>query len=118
MYANDENLCENNAQVSETNERNSFYLFNIACYFFLLRSGDPLIIFVGGLPRSSYSNKHSVSCLTENEHDHNNERTRHVTFDFTTAVIDFFTIDKISNDGCKCNGEYFSIQIHDCLFSS
>ncbi len=63
-----------------------------------MNSDDPLIIFSGGLPRSSYSNKHSVSCLCENEH--NTERTRHVTFDFTTAVIDFFTIDKLSNDGC------------------
>lgn len=68
---------------------------------FVIRSGDPLIIFAGGLPRSSYSNKHSVSCLSENEHDHNNDRTRHVTFDFTTPVIDFFSIDKPSNDGCK-----------------
>ncbi len=68
--------------------------------FYFILSGDPLIIFAGGLPRSSYSNKHSVSCLSENEHDHNNDRTRHVTFDFTTSVIDFFTIDKLSNDGC------------------
>jgi hypothetical protein len=64
---------------------------------FDFNSDDPLIIFSGGLPRSSYSNKHSVSCLCENEH--NTERTRHVTFDFTAAVIDFFTIDKLSNDG-------------------
>jgi hypothetical protein len=63
----------------------------------LKNSDDPLIIFAGGLPRSSYANKHSVSCLCENEH--NTERTRHVTFDFTTVVIDFFTIDKLSNDG-------------------
>jgi hypothetical protein len=62
-----------------------------------LNSDDPLIIFSGGLPRSSYVNKHSVSCLCENEH--NTERTRHVTFDFTTGVIDFFTIDKLSNGG-------------------
>ena len=65
--------------------------------FLHLNSDDPLIIFSGGLPRSSYANKHSVSCQCENEHNH--ERTRHVTFDFTTAVIDFFTIDKLSSNG-------------------
>lgn len=77
-------------------------------------SGDPLIIFAGGLPRSSYSNKHSVSCLSENEHDHNNDRTRHVTFDFTTAVIDFFTIDKISNDGRKFIDRSIKTQNENC----
>jgi hypothetical protein len=71
-----------------------------------LHSDDPLIIFSGGLPRSSYSNKHSVSCVCENEH--NTERTRHMTFDFTTEVIDFFTIDKLSNDGCMFIPTFFS----------
>ena len=96
MYIDDEDMRENDAKVRHPTvflpSRSPVPLFS---------SGDPLIIFAGGLPRSSYSNKHSVSCLSENEHDHNNERTRHVTFDFTTSVIDFFTIDKLSNDGCE-----------------
>ncbi|CAF3686272.1 unnamed protein product [Adineta steineri] len=79
----------------------------------IMRNGDPLIIFAGGLPRSSYSNKHSVSCLSENEHDHNNDRTRHVTFDFTTAVIDFFTIDKLSNDGSRDDPQSLVILLHE-----
>ncbi|CAF0863937.1 unnamed protein product [Adineta ricciae] len=79
----------------------------------IMRNGDPLIIFAGGLPRSSYSNKHSVSCLSENEHDHNNDRTRHVTFDFTTAVIDFFTIDKTSNDGTRDDPQSLVILLHE-----
>ncbi|CAF2052766.1 unnamed protein product [Rotaria magnacalcarata] len=78
-----------------------------------LRNGDPLIIFAGGLPRSSYSNKHCVSCLSENEHDHNNERARHVTFDFTTPVIDFFTIDKLSNDGCRDDPQSLVILLNE-----
>jgi hypothetical protein len=57
-----------------------------------VNSDELLIIFSGGLPRSSYANKHSVSCLCENEH--NTERTRHIAFDFTTEIIDFFTIDE------------------------
>ncbi|CAF0790685.1 unnamed protein product [Rotaria sordida] len=79
----------------------------------IMRNGDPLIIFAGGLPRSSYSNKHSVSCLCENEHDHNNERTRHVTFDFTTSVIDFFTIDKLSNDGSRDDPQSLVILLNE-----
>ncbi|CAF0833570.1 unnamed protein product [Adineta steineri] len=62
----------------------------------IMRNGDPLIIFSGGLPRSSYANKHSISCLCENEH--NSDRTRHVAFDFTTEIIDFFTIDRSRDD--------------------
>ncbi|CAF0865530.1 unnamed protein product [Rotaria sordida] len=77
----------------------------------IMRNGDPLIIFSGGLPRSSYSNKHTVSCLCENEH--NNERTRHVTFDFTTGVIDFFTIDKLSNDGSRDDSQSLVILLNE-----
>ena len=64
-----------------------------------MSSDDPLIIFSGGLPRSTYANKQSISCLCENEH--NPELTRHVTFDFTSNIIDFFTIDKHSTNQCK-----------------
>ncbi|CAF1916654.1 unnamed protein product [Rotaria magnacalcarata] len=77
----------------------------------IMRNGDPLIIFSGGLPRSSYSNKHTVSCLCENEH--NNERTRHVTFDFTTGIIDFFTIDKLSSDGSRDDPQSLVILLNE-----
>ena len=80
-----------------------------------MRNGEPLIVFAGGLPRSSYSNKHSVSCLTENEHDHNNDRTRHVTFDFTTNVIDFFTIDKSSTDSIRDDPQSLVILLNEEL---
>ena len=59
-------------------------------------SGEPLIIFTGGLPRSSYANKHTVSCLDEK--DSSIDRTRHVTFDFTSAVVDFFTLEHDSGE--------------------
>ncbi|CAF1130771.1 unnamed protein product, partial [Didymodactylos carnosus] len=70
----------------------------------IMRNGDSLIIFSGGLQRSGYSTKHSVSCVCENEHEHehdHSDRQRHVAFDFTTPVIDFFTIDKPSSDGSR-----------------
>jgi len=53
-------------------------------------------MFTGGLPRSSYANKHTVSCLDEKEYQI--DRTRHVTFDFTSSVVDFFTIDQIQRE--------------------
>jgi hypothetical protein len=71
--------------------------------FSLDSSGHPLIVFAGGLPRSNYAAKHTISCLHEKEYP--TERTQHVTFDFTTSVIDFFIIDHVhSNTGkiSKC----------------
>lgn len=43
-----------------------------------------LIAFNGGLPRASYGDKYTVSCI----HD-----SKHVVFDFTSKVIDFLFID-------------------------
>ena len=42
------------------------------------------VIFSGGLPRASYGDKHSVSILEDN--------TVKVVLDFTSKVIDFFSI--------------------------
>ena len=92
MYTDVENSCQTDAKVSDAFEDLNECLFSQS-------SGDPLIVFAGGLPRSSYNSKHTVSCFCENEHTI--EGTRHVAFDFTTAVIDFFTIDQISHDGCE-----------------
>ncbi|XP_063904574.1 lethal(2) giant larvae protein homolog 1 isoform X2 [Zophobas morio] len=47
-------------------------------------NGKPLIVFSGGLPRSSGSDKYTVSVI----HDE-----QHVAFDFTSKVIDFLVID-------------------------
>lgn len=45
---------------------------------------DPTVIFSGGLPRASYGDKHCVSILQGN--------TVQVVLDFTSKVIDFFSI--------------------------
>ena len=51
---------------------------------------DQIIIFSGGLPRASYGDKHCVS-LYEN-------KSIQVVFDFTSKLIDFFTIlDEYTN---------------------
>ena len=90
LYADVEDPRQTDAKVSANNAGISLHVS---------ASGDPLIVFAGGLPRSSYNSKHTVSCFCENEHTI--EGTRHVAFDFTTAVIDFFTIDQVSHDGCR-----------------
>lgn len=43
-----------------------------------------LVVFSGGLPRASYGDKYTVSCINDN---------KHVVFDFTSKVIDFLFID-------------------------
>ncbi|RXM29664.1 Lethal(2) giant larvae protein-like 1 [Acipenser ruthenus] len=46
-------------------------------------SGSPLVLFSGGMPRASYGDRHCVTVLQD--------KTQ-VTLDFTSRVIDFFTI--------------------------
>jgi len=44
---------------------------------------DDYIVFAGGMPRASYSDRHTITV----QHG-----KRHVVFDFTSKVIDFFTV--------------------------
>ncbi|XP_047615273.1 lethal(2) giant larvae protein homolog 1 isoform X2 [Phacochoerus africanus] len=46
-------------------------------------SGEPLVVFSGGMPRASYGDRHCVSVL---------QAASLVTLDFTSRVIDFFTV--------------------------
>uniref|UniRef100_A0A8C1ZXD5 LLGL scribble cell polarity complex component 1 n=1 Tax=Cyprinus carpio TaxID=7962 RepID=A0A8C1ZXD5_CYPCA len=43
----------------------------------------PLVLFSGGMPRASYGDRHCLTILQDSSH---------VTLDFTSRVIDFFTI--------------------------
>lgn len=53
-------------------------------HFFL--SSSPVLLYSGGMPRASYGDRH---CLTiQQDKDH-------VTLDFTSRVIDFFTVHNI-----------------------
>uniref|UniRef100_A0A8C1QW26 LLGL scribble cell polarity complex component 1 n=1 Tax=Cyprinus carpio TaxID=7962 RepID=A0A8C1QW26_CYPCA len=47
------------------------------------QSGSPLVLFSGGMPRASYGDRHCLTILQDSSH---------VTLDFTSRVIDFFTI--------------------------
>lgn len=42
-----------------------------------------MMVFSGGMPRASYGDHHTVTVM---------HGTRHVVFDFTSKVVDFFTI--------------------------
>lgn len=46
-------------------------------------SSEHLVVFSGGMPRASYGDRHCVSVL---------QATSLVTLDFTSRVIDFFTV--------------------------
>ncbi|XP_034940539.1 lethal(2) giant larvae protein homolog 1 isoform X2 [Chelonus insularis] len=51
---------------------------------------DEIILFSGGMPRSSYGDRHTITAMT---------KTKHVVFDLTSKVIDFFVImPKIDED--------------------
>lgn len=52
--------------------------------------GDDFIIYAGGMPRSSYSDKYTVTVQ---------QGEKHVAFDFTSRVIDFFTTTPVPPDG-------------------
>ncbi|XP_046389547.1 lethal(2) giant larvae protein homolog 1 isoform X2 [Ischnura elegans] len=52
-------------------------------------SKDDYMLFSGGMPRSSYSDRHTISVL---------HGKKHVVFDFTSKVIDFFVIDAVPKE--------------------
>uniref|UniRef100_A0AAR2IKB2 Lethal giant larvae homologue 2 domain-containing protein n=1 Tax=Pygocentrus nattereri TaxID=42514 RepID=A0AAR2IKB2_PYGNA len=52
-------------------------------------SGAPLVLFSGGMPRASYGDRHCLTILQDSQH---------ITLDFTSRVIDFFTIHCIDRD--------------------
>lgn len=49
----------------------------------------PLVLFSGGMPRASYGDRHCLTILQDSSH---------VTLDFTSRVIDFFTIHCTDRD--------------------
>ncbi|CAF0921351.1 unnamed protein product [Brachionus calyciflorus] len=56
------------------------------CFVKTCKNDQPYVIFSGGCPRVNYSDKITISVIQgENSH---------VCFDFTSKIIDFFTIDK------------------------
>nr|UYR00238.1 lethal(2) giant larvae protein [Plectrocnemia conspersa] len=52
-------------------------------------TGEDITIFAGGMERSSYSDKYTVTVI---------QGEKHVVFDFTSRVIDFFTTSSIPTD--------------------
>ncbi|XP_072532436.1 lethal(2) giant larvae protein homolog 1 isoform X2 [Salminus brasiliensis] len=52
-------------------------------------SGAPLVLFSGGMPRASYGDRHCLTILQDSQH---------VTLDFTSRVIDFFTVHCTDRD--------------------
>lgn len=58
---------------------------------------NPFIIFSGGMPRASYGDRHCVSVL---------QGQNLATLDFTSRVIDFFTVQsaEVPGGGMSCQG--------------
>ena len=52
---------------------------------------DDLIVFSGGMPRASYSDRNTVTIQQGSN--------KHVVLDFTSKVIDFFVTYNGDNDG-------------------
>ncbi|XP_015108444.1 lethal(2) giant larvae protein homolog 1 isoform X2 [Diachasma alloeum] len=48
-----------------------------------LPDDDEMILFSGGMPRSSYGDRHTITAMT---------KSKHVVFDLTSKVIDFFVV--------------------------
>uniref|UniRef100_A0A667Z7G8 LLGL scribble cell polarity complex component 1 n=1 Tax=Myripristis murdjan TaxID=586833 RepID=A0A667Z7G8_9TELE len=50
------------------------------------QSGSPVLLYSGGMPRASYGDRHCLTIQQDKEH---------VTLDFTSRVIDFFTVHSV-----------------------
>lgn len=54
---------------------------------------DDLLLYAGGMPRASFSDRHTISAQ---------QGKKHVVFDFTSKVIDFFTVEATGDQkGCS-----------------
>ncbi|RWS15422.1 Lethal(2) giant larvae-like protein, partial [Dinothrombium tinctorium] len=53
-----------------------------------VRNNDDFIVFSGGMPRSTFGDKNTVSVIQGTP-----ERGKHIAFDFTSKIIDFLIID-------------------------
>lgn len=63
-------------------------------YFFIALLSENLIIFSGGMPRASYSEKYTVTVYGSNG-------KTHVVLDFTSKVIDFTHIESDRGEQLK-----------------
>ncbi|XP_057332677.1 lethal(2) giant larvae protein homolog 1-like isoform X2 [Microplitis mediator] len=57
---------------------------------YTMSDDDEIILFSGGMPRSSFGDRHTITAMT---------KTKHVVFDLTSKVIDFFVVTpKVDED--------------------
>jgi len=56
----------------------------------LFRNGDEMVVFSGGMPRSSFSDKF---VLTVERNPEEPSRTKRVCFDFTSKIVDFALLE-------------------------
>uniref|UniRef100_UPI001EAF3ECE lethal(2) giant larvae protein homolog 1-like n=1 Tax=Oncorhynchus gorbuscha TaxID=8017 RepID=UPI001EAF3ECE len=54
-----------------------------------IQSGCPVVLYSGGMPRASYGDRHCVTIQQDKQH---------VTLDFTSRVIDFFTVTPLTRN--------------------
>ena len=52
-------------------------------------SRSPMLLYSGGMPRASYGDRHCLTIQQDKEH---------VTLDFTSRVIDFFTVHSVERE--------------------
>lgn len=57
--------------------------------FLCARYSSPVWLYSGGMPRASYGDRHCLTIQQDKEH---------VTLDFTSRVIDFFTVHSIEQE--------------------
>lgn len=73
----------------------SFEIYISLSHFFtnstdLFRRHGELVLFSGGMQRATYGDRHTIAVTT---------KEKHVVFDFTSKIIDFFTIFPKEEEG-------------------
>ena len=66
------------------------------------------MFFSGGMPRASYGDRHCVCLIQDANLVDGGDNTPQVAFDFTSRVVDFFTVKK------EGEGEW-TFQLYNCL---
>lgn len=70
--------------------------------------GDEFIIFSGGMARGSYGDKYTVSVI---------QGQKHVTFDFTSRVLDYLVLTLADEESRQHSGEETTPLVSDYCFS-
>jgi len=92
-YSAEKHISQEEHHSKKVERRRSRRAVKLTSHVRVRRSRPPVLLYSGGMPRASYGDRH---CLTIQQ------GKDHVTLDFTSRVIDFFTVHGVERENGRC----------------